>query len=65
MTSLIILGEHGDRSVVDYKRIDYIPLQVNQIGSIQIVLRDSFGKLIDFDFGVVTLKLHFRRIRGF
>lgn len=40
----------------------YIPLLFNAFQSIEIDIRDQHGKLIPFDFGTLTVTLHFKRI---
>lgn len=39
----------------------YIPLLFNAFQTIEIDIRDQFGKSIPFDFGTLTVTLHFKR----
>lgn len=40
----------------------YIPLLFNAFQTIEIDIRDQHGKFIPFDFGTLTVTLHFKRI---
>ena len=44
-----------------FERPRYIPIQKKNFGSLEIDIRDGFGRPIPFEFGTVIATLHFRR----
>lgn len=46
---------------VDFAQLQYIPVQQTQFESISLDLRDSNAKLMPFQSGVSSVKLHFRK----
>jgi len=45
----------------NFSRPSYVPVSRGYINTIEIELRNNQGELIEFQSGVVTLKLHFRK----
>ena len=51
----------GSTIVKKFAPINYIPLLNNRFQTIDIDIRDQFGKAIPFEFGTLTVTLHFKR----
>ena len=54
-------GKYGDIVNERFRQIIYLPLAVSYFRSIEIAIRDSSGKLLDFQWGKVFILLHFRK----
>ncbi len=55
------LGDLGATAHKEFISPHYVGVLSNEFDTIEIELRNDFGKLIDFQFGKVIVKLHFRR----
>ena len=51
----------GDQLVKRYDNPDYIPLHSLFIPSVEIELKDDTGRPLEFEFGRVTVRLHFKK----
>lgn len=51
----------GSTIVKRFSPINYVPLLNNRFQTIDIDIRDQFGKSIPFEFGTLTAVLHFKR----
>lgn len=45
----------------EFTRLQYVPLQSKQFHTIRIDIRDVAGKLLPFQYGTLSVKLHFKR----
>lgn len=45
-----------------FTRVIYVPLLCRSFETIEIDIRDQFGEIAPFDFGTLTLTLHFKRV---
>jgi hypothetical protein len=57
-------GAIGSMQVRRYERPRYVPIQLKQFDSIQIVIRDDLGKPVSFKFGKLMVTLHFQRAQN-
>lgn len=46
---------------VEFTQLQYIPLQTKNFEKISIDIRDVHGKLLPFEYGTLSVKLHFRK----
>lgn len=53
---------YGTTQVKYFSPPNYIPLLNNNISTINIDVRDQLGKTIPFEYGTLTVTLHFKRI---
>ena len=51
----------GDQLVKRYDNPDYVPLHSLFIPAIEIEIKDDAGKPLEFEFGRVTVRLHFKK----
>ena len=51
----------GSTIVKKFAPINYIPLLNNRFQTVDIDIRDQFGNAIAFEFGTLTVTLHFKR----
>lgn len=51
----------GSTIVKSFAPVHYVPVLRNRFQTIDIDIRDQFGKPIPFEFGTLTLVLHFKR----
>uniref|UniRef100_A0A1I8AQF7 PAS domain-containing protein n=1 Tax=Steinernema glaseri TaxID=37863 RepID=A0A1I8AQF7_9BILA len=56
-----VQGEHGDIVSQDFNPIQYIPVLNKNVQTIEIMICDSVGAPINFQYGDVIVVLHFRR----
>lgn len=54
---------YGSVAVKNFSPPNYFPLLNSSFQTIEIDIRDQFGKSIPFDYGTVTVTLHFKRLR--
>ena len=54
-------GKHGDFVTYEPQRPEYKPITQNYISEIELQLNTSKGELVNFESGVVTVTLHFKR----
>lgn len=54
---------YGSVMVKNFSPPNYFPLLNSSFQTIEIDIRDEFGKSIPFDYGTVTITLHFKRLR--
>jgi hypothetical protein len=54
----------GTRMSFEFAHRHYVYCSVSEFDTVSVVLRNSFGDIIDFCFGSVVLKLHFRAARN-
>jgi hypothetical protein len=54
----------GTRMSFEFAHRHYVYCSVSEFDTVSVVLRNSFGDIIDFCFGSVMLKLHFRSARN-
>ena len=60
------IGVEGERGSIIHKNFDrarYIPIQKKHFDSLEINIRDGFGRAIPFQSGTLIVTLHFRRAR--
>lgn len=53
--------DFGTTIVKHFGPVHYVPVLVNRFQTIDIDIRDQFGKPIPFEFGTLTAALHFKR----
>ena len=63
LRALPITGHHGDILSDRFTNIHYVPLLRSTIHSIEVDVRDDMGRRVPFEYGRVTVTLHFRRRR--
>ena len=56
-------GSHSATVSDRYTNIHYVPLLYSHFKSIEINIRDDIGPFVAFEYGKVTVTLHFRRRR--
>ena len=64
---LRIVDTEGPRGQTLHKYFEkprYIPLQKKSFDTIEILIKDDFGKIIPFETGKLVVTVHFRRARG-
>ena len=61
LRSILISGRHGDRMSERFTNVHYIPLLRSNFHSIEVDIRDDMGRHVPFEYGRVTVTLHFRR----
>lgn len=54
----------GDTCYVSYERMDYIGVEKREFEAISIDIREPSGAFMPFLYGVLTIKLHFRKRHG-
>ena len=63
LRSLPVGGSHGATVHDRFTNIHYVPLLYSHFKSIEINIRDDTGRFVLFEYGKVTVTLHFRRRR--
>ena len=63
LRALPISGRHGDRVSDRFTNVHYVPLLCSNFHSIEVDIRDDMGRRVPFEYGRVTVTLHFRRRR--
>ena len=63
LLSLPVGGSHRATVYDRFTNIHYVPLLYAHFKSIEINIRDDTGRFVPFDYGKVTVTLHFRRRR--
>ena len=58
---LPISGHHGDRVSARFTNVHYVPLLRSNFDSIEVDIRNDMGRRVPFEYGRVTVTLHFRR----
>ena len=61
LRTLPISGRHGDILSDRFTNIHYVPLLRSTFHTIEMDIRDDMGRRVPFEYGRVTVKLHFRR----
>ena len=61
---LPISGRNGDRVSARFTNVHYVPLSYSHFDSIEVDIRDDMGRRVPFEYGRVTVTLHFRRRRS-
>ena len=61
LRALSISGRHGDILSDRFTNIHYVPLLCSTFHSIEVDIRDDMGRRVPFEYGRVTVTLHFRR----
>ena len=61
---LPIRGRNGDRVSARFTNVHYVPLLYSHFDSIEVDIRDDMGRRVPFEYGRVTVTLHFRRRRS-
>ena len=61
---LPISGRNGDRVSARFTNVHYVPLLYSHFDSIEVDIRDDMGRRVPFEYGRVTVTLHFRRRRS-
>ena len=61
LRSIPISGRHGDRVSERFTNVHYTPLLRSNFHSIEVDIRDDMGRRVPFEYGRVTVTLHFRR----
>lgn len=56
-------GEYGGSVILEYDRLQYVPISKKHIESIQIQIKSDQNKCINFSYGKVIIKLHFRPVK--
>lgn len=54
--------DHGEQTIIKIKKPNYVPVSYSDITEIEVQLRDDTGKEIKFEYGLVSVTLHFREI---
>ena len=60
LRSIPISERHGDRVSERFTNVHYIPLLRSNFHSIEVDIRDDMGRRVPFEYGRVTVTLHFR-----
>ena len=63
LRALPVGGRHGETVSDRFTNIHYVPLLYSHFKSIEIDIRDDIGRRVPFEYGRVTVTLHFRRRR--
>ena len=63
LRALPVGGSHGEKVSDRFTNIHYVPLLYSHFKSIEIDIRDDIGRRVPFEYGRVTVTLHFRRRR--
>ena len=63
LRALPVGGSHGETVSDRFTNIHYVPLLYSHFKSIEIYIRDDTGRRVPFEYGRVTVTLHFRRRR--
>lgn len=53
---------YGSRRLKNFSPCMYIPLLINSFSTIEIDIKDELGRAILFDYGTLTVTLHFKRL---
>ena len=46
-----------------FTNVHYVPLLLKEFGTIEVDIRDDTGRRVPFEYGRVTVTVHFRRRR--
>ena len=60
---LPVRGGHGATVSDRFTNVHYVPLLRKEFGTIEVDIRDDTGRRVPFEYGRVTVTLHFRRRR--
>ena len=60
---LPVRGGHGTTVSDRFTNVHYVPLLRKEFGTIEVDIRDDTGRRVPFEYGRVTVTLHFRRRR--
>ena len=63
LRTLRVAGSHGATVSDRFTNIHYVPLLYSHFKSIEMDIRDDTGRRVPFEYGRVTVTLHFRRRR--
>ena len=63
LRALPVSGSHGATVSDRFTNIHYVPLLYSHFKSIEMDIRDDTGRRVPFEYGRVTVTLHFRRRR--
>ena len=63
LRALPVGGSHGETVSDRFTNIHYVPLLYSHFKSIEMDIRDDTGRRVPFEYGRVTVTLHFRRRR--
>ena len=63
LRALSVSGRHGVTVFDRFTNIHYVPLLYSHFKSIEMDIRDDIGRRVPFEYGKVTVTLHFRRRR--
>ena len=63
LRTLRVAGSHGATVSDRFTNIHYVPLLYSNFKSIEMDIRDDTGRRVPFEYGRVTVTLHFRRRR--
>ena len=61
LRALPVRGSHGATVSDRFTNIHYVPLLYSHFKSIEMDIRDDTGRRVPFEYGRVTVTLHFRR----
>ena len=61
LRALPISGRHGDRVSARFTNVHNVPLLRSNFTSIEVDIRNDMGRRVPFEYGRVTVTLHFRR----
>ena len=64
LRALPISGRHGDRVSDRFTNVHYVPLLCSNFHTIEVDIRNDMGRRVPFEYGRVTVTLHFRRRRS-
>ena len=54
-------GKFGDVIHQSFKTLRYIPLRKKSFDTVEVDIRDVFGKPVSFESGILVVTFHFRR----
>ena len=63
LRALPVSGSHGATVSDRFTNIHYVPLLYSHFHSIEVDIRDDTGRRVPFEYGRVTVTLHFQRCR--
>ena len=63
LRALSVSGSHGATVSDRFTNIHYVPVLYSHFHSIEMDIRNETGRRVPFEYGRVTVTLHFRRRR--
>ena len=61
LRTVAVSGERGSVITSTFDRPHYVPVSTDEVGMLEINIKDDTGEDVSFQFGKVIVKLHFRQ----